>query len=91
MNLPWNNLNWLLLSPATQQQQLSELLQIQREQGFQFDRAPLMRCTLIKLTNETYHFIWNFHHILIDGWCLSIIFKEVLSFYEAELQGETLY
>ena len=88
VNLPWNNLNWLLLSPATQQQQLSELLHTQRAQGFQFNRAPLMGCTLIQLTDDTYHFIWNFHHILLDGWCLQIIFNEVLSLYESQVKGE---
>jgi amino acid adenylation domain-containing protein/non-ribosomal peptide synthase protein (TIGR01720 family) len=91
VNLPWTNLDWRELSPTEQQQQLSELLQTQRRLGFQFNQAPLMRCTLIKLSEDTYKFIWNHHHILMDGWCLPIIFKEVLSFYEAELRGETCY
>ncbi|WP_181243733.1 non-ribosomal peptide synthetase, partial [Chamaesiphon polymorphus] len=88
VDLPWTNLNWLSLSPVAQQQQLSELLQIQREQGFEFGRAPLMGCTLIQLTDDTYQLIWNFHHILLDGWCLPIIFNEVLSFYKAQVQGK---
>ncbi len=89
VNLPWTNLDWQKLSTTEQQQQLSELLTTQREQGFSFNQAPLMGCTLIKLSEETYKFIWNHHHILVDGWCLPIIFKEVLSFYEAEVRGET--
>jgi non-ribosomal peptide synthetase component F len=91
VDLPWINLDWLSLSSAAQQQKLSELLQAQREQGFELNRAPLMGCTLIQLTDDTYQFIWSFHHILLDGWCLPIIFKEVLSFYEAEIQGETCH
>ena len=91
VNLPWNNLDWQELSPEEQQQQLSQLLQKQREQGFQFNQAPLMGCTLIRLTQDTYKFIWSNHHILTDGWCLPIIFEEVLSFYEAELGSETCY
>ena len=47
-----------------------------------------MRCTLIKLSDENYKFIWSHHHILIDGWSLPIIFKEVLSFYHAQQTGE---
>ena len=91
VKLPWNNLDWQEISPTQQKQQLKELLQTQREQGFQFNQAPLMGCTLIKLSDDTYKFIWSHHHILMDGWCLPIIFKEVLSFYEAELGGETCY
>ena len=91
VNLPWNNLDWRGLSPTEQQQQLLELLLTQREQGFQFNQAPLMGCTLIKLNEDTYQFILNFHQILMDGWSLPIIFKEVLSFYEADVRGETCY
>ncbi|NJM72004.1 MAG: amino acid adenylation domain-containing protein, partial [Scytonema sp. RU_4_4] len=91
VDLPWTNLDWRSFSTAEQQQQLSELLTSQKQQGFQFKVAPLMECTFIQLSHDTYEFIWNHHHILIDGWCLPIIFKEVLSFYSAELQGETCH
>ncbi|PSB55841.1 non-ribosomal peptide synthetase [Chamaesiphon polymorphus] len=91
LKLPWTNLNWQQLSPLEQQQQLSDLLREQRQQGFQLDRAPLMSFTLIKLNEDTYKFIWSHHHILIDGWSLPIIFKEFLSFYEAAVVGKTYY
>ncbi|MFM6106645.1 MAG: amino acid adenylation domain-containing protein, partial [Sphaerospermopsis kisseleviana] len=89
VDLPWQNLDWRQLSRTEQQQQLSKLLFTQRELGFQFNQAPLMGCTLIQLTVNSYKFIWNHHHILIDGWCLQIIFQEVLSFYETEITGKT--
>ncbi|NER25602.1 MAG: AMP-binding protein [Symploca sp. SIO1C2] len=85
------NLDWQRLSTTEQKKQLKELLKTQREQGFQLNKAPLMECSLIKLSNDNYKFIWNFHHILIDGWSLPIIFKEVLSLYEAEVREETCY
>ena len=50
-----------------------------------------MDCTLIKLSEDSYKFIWNCHHILVDGWCEPIIYQDVLSFYEAEVLGETCY
>ncbi|MFK0730407.1 MAG: condensation domain-containing protein, partial [Gloeotrichia echinulata HAB0833] len=91
VELPWKNMDWRELSLTEQQQQLSELLSTQREEGFQFNQAPLMECILIQLAENSYKFIWNHHHILIDGWCLPIIFKEVLTFYEAALTGEIAY
>ncbi|MEH2169732.1 MAG: amino acid adenylation domain-containing protein [Nostoc sp.] len=91
INLPWNNLDWRRLSPTEQQQQFLELLLTQREQGFQFDQAPLMECTLIQLSEDTYKFILNFHQILMDGWSVAVIFKEVLSLYETGVRGETYY
>ena len=66
VTLPWQNLDWSHLSSEEQEQQLSDFLDREREQGFAFDQPPLMRCTLIKLSDETYKFIWSFHHILIE-------------------------
>ncbi|MHC0067443.1 SDR family NAD(P)-dependent oxidoreductase [Nostoc sp. UIC 10890] len=88
VNVPWNTLDWRELSSNEQQQQLKQLLQTQREQGFNLSQAPLMRCTLVRLGEDNYKFIWSHHHILMDGWCLSIIFKEILIFYKAHLLGE---
>ena len=89
VELPWSNVDWRELSATKQQQQLSEMLSTQRESGFQLNLAPLMSCTLIQLSEQTYQFIWSHHHLLMDGWCLPIIFKEVFSFYEAKLTGKT--
>ena len=91
VELPWRNLDWQELSPAEQQQQLELVLESEREEGFKLNQAPLMRCTLIKVADNSHQFIWSHHHLLIDGWCLSIILKEVLAFYEASVQAETLY
>jgi amino acid adenylation domain-containing protein len=91
VNLPWVNLDWQEFLLFKQQQQLEELLQAERSKGFKVEQAPLMRCTLIKVQADTYQFIWSHHHLLMDGWCLSIVLKEVLSFYEADVQGENLY
>jgi surfactin family lipopeptide synthetase C len=91
VDLPWKDYDWQGLSLTEQQQHLKELLQAEREQGFQLNKAPLMQCTLIELADSTYKFIWTYHHILVDGWCLSIIFKEVLAFYEAYTQNQMCY
>ncbi|MBT6231204.1 MAG: amino acid adenylation domain-containing protein, partial [Candidatus Scalindua sp.] len=53
-------------------------------------RAPLMRCSLIQVDEERFRFIWTFHHILLDGWSLPLIMKEVLLYYEAFRNGENL-
>ncbi|MEO0968652.1 MAG: amino acid adenylation domain-containing protein [Cyanobacteria bacterium J06639_18] len=90
VKLPWLNLDWEEFSPSKQQQRLEAFLQSEREQGFKLDRAPLMRCTLVKVQANTYRFIWSHHHLLMDGWCLSIILKEVLSLYQAAVNGEDL-
>jgi amino acid adenylation domain-containing protein/non-ribosomal peptide synthase protein (TIGR01720 family) len=86
VKLPWVQLDWRELTTIEQQKRLVAFLTQDKKSGFDLTKAPLMRCTLIQLADEIYNFIWSFHHILLDGWCLSIIFKEVQTNYEAFCQ-----
>ena len=91
INLPWEQHNWLDLTSDEQEKQLEAFLESDRQQGFNLNQAPLMRFTLIQVAEDTFQFIWSHHHLLLDGWCLSIIFKEVFAFYEAFSQGQNLH
>jgi len=86
--LPWQTLDWQDLTADAQAQRFTEYLAQQRQQGFQLDQAPLTQCTLIQLAPDTYRFIWTSHHALLDGWCLSILFKELMRLYR---QGEQAF
>ena len=46
-----------------------------------------MRFALIRIEDETYHFVWSFHHLLLDGWSTPLVIKEVFTFYEGISQG----
>lgn len=47
-----------------------------RKKGFDFSSATQMRLTVLDLDNGTYEFIWSYHHILMDGWCISILIND---------------
>ena len=47
-----------------------------RELGFQLNSRSQIRLSLINLGNNTYEFIWSNHHIIMDGWCISILINE---------------
>lgn len=91
VELPWQNYDWRSLSATEQQERLEAFLQADRVQGFVLDKAPLMRFTLIRVADDTYEFVWSFHHLLIDGWSWPILCKEVFAFYSALLKGKYLY
>ncbi|MBO1057381.1 MAG: amino acid adenylation domain-containing protein [Dolichospermum sp. JUN01] len=80
--------DWRSLSPQQQQQKLEFLLQSQRQESFQLSVAPLMNLSLIQLSADRYQFVWNFHHLLLDGWSVPILFQNFLYFYQAISQGE---
>lgn len=91
VSLPWQQYDWRGLSPVEQQQKLEVFLQTDRQQGFQLSKAPLMRLTLIQIDESVYQFIYSFHHLLLDGWSLSLVIKEVFVFYEALCQSQDLH
>ncbi|MUG94289.1 amino acid adenylation domain-containing protein [Scytonema sp. UIC 10036] len=82
--------DWRSLSPVEQQQQLETFLDSERQQGFQLSQAPLMRLHLLQMDENTYQFVWCHHHILLDGWSLPLVFKDLLECYQAISQGESL-
>ncbi|HEY0735768.1 MAG TPA: amino acid adenylation domain-containing protein [Herpetosiphonaceae bacterium] len=88
--LPFYHEDWQSLSVDEQETRLAALLSEDRQRGFDLARAPLMRLRLIKQSNQSHILIWSHHHLLIDGWCISLIIREVLAFYDAFLAGRTL-
>ncbi len=80
--------DWREVSAREQQQQLELFLHSQRQQGFQLSQAPLMHLSLIQLSADTYQFVWSSHHLLLDGWSVPLIFKDLLYFYQAISQGK---
>ncbi len=77
--LPWQDLDWRDCGDG--ERRLEELLAADRARGFVLDQAPLMRCTLIRLDDQSWQFVWSHHHLLTDGWCLPILMREVLHWY----------
>ncbi|MCP4148929.1 MAG: non-ribosomal peptide synthetase, partial [bacterium] len=61
-----------------------------RQKGFELSGDMPMRITLIKTGEKAYTIIWSFHHIIMDGWCMGIIFKELLHSYRSLMEGKPL-
>jgi amino acid adenylation domain-containing protein/thioester reductase-like protein len=91
VKLPCIQHDWQKLSAQEQQERLETLLQAERKQGFELNKAPLMRLTIIQLAFDTYQFVWSHHHLLLDGWSSALILKEVIAFYEAYCLGQELH
>jgi NRPS condensation-like uncharacterized protein len=56
-----------------------------RENLFDLTAGPLLRLYLFKTSNDSWKSLWTFHHILMDGWCLGILFREFIELYTAIL------
>ncbi|MGD0283909.1 MAG: condensation domain-containing protein, partial [Dissulfurispiraceae bacterium] len=67
---------------------IEEFRQKDRERGFALSRDMLMRVKVFKLSENVFEVIWSHPHILMDGWCYGVIFKELFAFYEALRNAE---
>jgi amino acid adenylation domain-containing protein/non-ribosomal peptide synthase protein (TIGR01720 family) len=58
-----------------------------KNKGFDLEKGSLMRVSVIRSDEEEYVVLWSFHHILMDGWCMPLIAKEVFSRYASIVQS----
>ncbi|MCX6316094.1 MAG: condensation domain-containing protein, partial [Bacteroidetes bacterium] len=61
-----------------------------RQQKFDLSRDPLIRLTLVQTGFSEYTFIWSFHHIIMDGWCMAIIIRDFNTMYKHLTAGMVL-
>ncbi|MEK7926244.1 condensation domain-containing protein, partial [Burkholderia contaminans] len=85
--LPWVQDDWLDLPEHEQRTRWRAHLDNDLAEGFALDRAPLVRCRLVRVAADAYLFSWSHHHILADGWCLSLVIEEIFEVYGALARG----
>jgi amino acid adenylation domain-containing protein len=90
ITLPWQQQDWRGQSLPEQQERLKAFLGADRSLGFDFSKAPLMRLALIQMTEDTHCLVWSHHHILLDGWSVTLVMKEVFALYEAFSRGREI-
>lgn len=82
--------DWRHLSAEQQVQSFEEKRAEDKARGFDLGQPPLMRMTIYRLSDERYQLLWTHHHMLIDGWCSGLVYKEVMALYSAEQSGKEL-
>ncbi|MFP7658467.1 amino acid adenylation domain-containing protein, partial [Chryseobacterium proteolyticum] len=58
---------------------LTEIKELDKTIIFDFERPSQMRLQVLDLGEGDYEFIWSHHHILMDGWCISILLNDFYS------------
>jgi microcystin synthetase protein McyB len=87
VRMPIEQLDWRGLSPEGYRSELDALLQRDLDRGCDLSVAPLMRLTLVRAGGGRWDFLWSFHHILMDGWSLFLVLRQVFGAYEALRAG----
>ena len=77
------------LSTDTTEKTWQEVYQQDVLRGFDLEEDSLMRFTLIKLSGEQYKLALSYHHIIMDGWCSTIVMNDFLTFYDHLSRGQS--
>ena len=57
------------------------------QQPFDLERGPLLRTSLLQLSEEEYVLLLTMHHIVSDGWSIGVLARELAAIYEALWAG----
>lgn len=88
VEIPFEQQDLSAIAPAAQKTHVTEYLRADRQKGFDLSRAPLIRLTLFQTGEAAYQVMWTFHHILMDGWCTSLVLQDVVAFYQSLVAGQ---
>lgn len=69
---------------------LETVRQEQRRRPFSLEKGDTFRVQLFKTATSRYHLVWNYHHILMDGWCMGLLWNDFKNVYET-LTAEKRY
>jgi acyl transferase domain-containing protein/NAD(P)-dependent dehydrogenase (short-subunit alcohol dehydrogenase family)/aryl carrier-like protein len=58
-----------------------------RRKLFDLSKDVLMRLAVFQLDEKEFDLTWSYHHILLDGWCLALLYTEFFEIYNSILEG----
>ena len=84
--MPFEWLDWSEFNADERASKLFELRQSDLKRGFDLSTAPLMRAFMIRTGAYSYDFLWSFHHILMDGWSMFHVLRQIFACYDATIE-----
>ena len=79
------------LADAADVEREARVLAFTREEAlthFDLSVGPLLRARLLKLSDEEHVLLLTMHHIVSDGWSMSVLVREAAALYAAFAEGE---
>jgi amino acid adenylation domain-containing protein len=65
------------------EENLSLIIKKEKETEFNLLVGPLLKVSLYKVREDEYVFLFVVHHIISDGWSMEVLFREIISLYNA--------
>jgi amino acid adenylation domain-containing protein/non-ribosomal peptide synthase protein (TIGR01720 family) len=74
------------LSADEQHAHLEQDAREQWSEPFDLERGPLVRLALFVLGRERARLVWSFHHIILDGWSVTHVLRDLALAYQAAIE-----
>lgn len=81
VELPVRTIDWTARSNEAQRADFEALSRDDRATGFDLERGPLTRVAIVQVAADRAWVIWSSHHLIVDRWCLSTIFRDLFAAY----------
>jgi amino acid adenylation domain-containing protein/FkbM family methyltransferase len=85
VRLPFQEHDWRDL--PEREERLAAFLAEDRARGFDLSKAPLIRLAACHFGAGRVALVWSHHHILVDGWSLDVVLRELAALQEEALGG----
>jgi amino acid adenylation domain-containing protein len=66
---------------------LARIMDEARLRPFDWTEAPLVRVHAVRVSDERFHLVLDFHHAILDGWSEASLLTELVQRYQARRQG----
>jgi amino acid adenylation domain-containing protein/non-ribosomal peptide synthase protein (TIGR01720 family) len=79
--------DWRALSDDERAERWQSLLAEDRATLLDPEKAPLMRVHVVRERDAGWRLLWTHHHLILDGWSLPLVLRDVVAFYRQESEG----
>ncbi|MBD2040985.1 amino acid adenylation domain-containing protein, partial [Microcoleus sp. FACHB-672] len=76
------------LSETKREAETERLTVEEAQRPFDLAQAPLVRATLLQLSDTEHILLLTVHHIVSDGWSMGLLHREMLAIYQSLMAGE---
>ncbi|SNT48390.1 non-ribosomal peptide synthase/polyketide synthase, partial [Rhodococcoides kyotonense] len=81
VDVPWRELDLSDRPAELREAEFDALRARDKAEHFELTSAPLMRFTLVKMSEGDYRFLVSSHHLLLDGWSSPLLMRDLLALY----------
>ncbi|HET7461935.1 MAG TPA: non-ribosomal peptide synthase/polyketide synthase [Longimicrobium sp.] len=87
VEVPFTVLDWRGLTADEAGARRDEYLAADRARGFDPAAAPLLRVAVARTGAGSWWALWSFHQMVLDGWSLPLVFRDVAEAYRTIVAG----